>query len=262
MTAATRPAGVELVTEPNPVRNLNPTTVGVGAFVLAVVSQLFGLWSVGAVLLACFVVAVAAGRLRRFVKAWAPTVLLLSAVIVTLQTLFIPGETILVRVWILDATLEGFERGVTFAQRIMGVATPIVLATQVSSRRRVMIELERRRLPPKATYVVVAALNLIPEMGKQLSTILDAQRARGVETDANWFVRVRAFVPTLIPLILTSVLSVEEKALALQSRGFMVTGKKTALYAVADTRTDRVLRAALLVLLVLVVAGRILLWAW
>ncbi|WP_193313032.1 energy-coupling factor transporter transmembrane component T [Georgenia subflava] len=256
----TLPAGVSLVSHANPVRNLNPTTHVVLAVVLAVISQLFGLWSVGAVVLVSALIALIARRLGAFLRAWAPTVLLLSVVIVALQTLFIEGPTILFSWWILDGTAEGLERGTTFAARIMGVATPLVLAVQLGDRRRSMLELERRRVPPKATYVVVAAMNLIPEMRKQLDAIMDAQRARGVETDANWFVRVRAFLPSLIPLILSSILSVEEKALALQSRGFTLTGPRTSLYAVVDTRTDRVLRAVLWAVLALAVVGRILLW--
>lgn len=256
---ATAP-GVELVREPNPVRDLNPTTIAVLGLVLAAVSQLFGLWSVGAAVMVAVLVAAAGGRLRAFLAAWASTVLLLSVVIVALQMLFISGPTVLFRIWIFDGTLEGLERGITFAARILGVGTPLVLAVQLSSRRRVMLELERRRVPPKATYVVVAALNLIPETRKQMDAILDAQRARGVETDANWFVRTRAFLPTLVPLILSSILSVEEKALALQSRGFTLSGARTSLYTVADTRRDRGLRVTLWGLLAVAVVGRILLW--
>jgi energy-coupling factor transport system permease protein len=259
-TRTALPDGVALVAHANPVRNLNPTTHVVLAIVLAVISQLFGLWSVGAVVLTSAVIAAVAGRLGAFLRAWAPTVLLLSVVIVALQTLFIEGPTVLFSWWILDGTAEGLERGVTFAARIMGVATPLVLAVQLADRRRFMLEMERRKVPPKAIYVVVAAMNLIPEMRKQLDAIMDAQRARGVETDANWFVRVRAFLPSLIPLILSSILSVEEKALALQSRGFTLTGSRTSLYAVVDTRTDRVLRAVLWGVLLLAVLGRIVLW--
>ena len=259
--AGPRPGpGVQVLTDPNPILGLNPTTVVVLGVVLAVLSQLAGLWSVGVVVVVCVLVAAAAGRLRPFLAAWASTVVLLSVVIVALQTLFIEGPTILFSLWILDGTLEGFERGVSFAARIMGAGTPLVLAAQLSDRRRVMLELERRRVPPKATYVVVAALNLIPEMRKQTGAILDAQRARGIETDANWLVRTRAFLPTLVPLILSSVLSVEEKALALQSRGFTLSGPRTSLYAVVDTRRDRVVRALLWAVLALAVVGRIVLW--
>lgn len=235
-------------------------TIAVGTVVLAVVSQMFGTASVLGVVLVCFVLAVAGRRLRGFTVAWASTALLVSVVIVLMQTIFIAGERVLVEVWIFDATVEGMQRGWLFAQRILGVATPIVLAVQLVSRRRLMLELERRRVSPKVTYVVVAALNLIPQMREQMTTILDAQRARGVETDANWFVRVRAFLPTLVQLILASVLSVEEKALALQARGFTLSGPRTSLYAVLDTAADRAIRRVLLALLLAAVAGRLVLW--
>lgn len=250
--------GVTLVRTGNGVRDLNPTTIGLAGLVLAVVSQLFGYPSVAAVVFVCVVIAALGGRAAAFLKAWAGTVLLLSVVIVGMQTLFISGPTELFRWWILTGTLEGFERGTYFASRIMGVGTPLVLVVQLVDAHRFILELERRRVPPRATYVMVASINLIPEMRKQLDAILDAQRARGVETDANWFVRARAFLPTLVPLILSSILGVEEKALALESRGFTLKGSRTSLYAVVDTRRDRVVRAALWVLLALAVGARIL----
>jgi energy-coupling factor transport system permease protein len=255
------PAGVTLVRHDNAVRDLNPTTWVVAGVVLAVVSQLWGLASVGAVVAACVLLAALAGRVGAFLRAWAGTVLLLSVVIVLMQLVFIPGPTELFRWWILSGTQEGLERGVSFAARILGVGTPLVLVVQVVDGRRFRLELERRRVPPKAVYVVVAALNLIPVMGAQQAAITDAQRARGVETDASWLVRVRAFLPTLVPLILSSILSVEEKALALESRGFTLRGERTSLYAVADTARDRAIRVALWAVLVLAVglavAGRL-----
>ncbi|MFC4555528.1 energy-coupling factor transporter transmembrane component T [Georgenia faecalis] len=251
--------GVTLVRSGNAVRDLNPTTWAVAALVLAVVSQLWPLTSVAVAVGLCALLAAVAGRLGPFLRGWAGTVLLLSAVIVAMQLLFISGPTEVFRWGILTGTREGFERGLSFAGRIMGVGTPLVLLVQVLDGHRVRLELERRRVPPQAVYVVVAALHLIPVMSRQQAAILDAQRARGVETDANWFVRARAFLPTLIPLILSSILGVEEKALALESRAFTVRGPRTSLYAVTDSGLDRALRWALAAALVGALVVRI---AW
>ncbi|MBK5249615.1 MAG: energy-coupling factor transporter transmembrane protein EcfT [Actinomycetales bacterium] len=253
-------SATETIRSGNRVRDLNPATQVLGCLVLAVVALLFGLVSMAAVVVVCFVLAAAAGRFVAFVSTWAKTVLVLSLVIVALQTMFIPGEEVWWEWGPLSATGEGFRRGTLFASRIMGAATPLVLLVQLVDLRRLVLEMERRGISPKVTYVFVATVNIIPQMRDRMGVIMDAQRARGVETDANWWVRIKAFFPTIGPLIISSIVGVEEKAITLEARGFTATGPRTSLYSIQDTGVDRVLRVGAWVLLAVVVVGRVVLW--
>ena len=56
---------------------------------------------------------------------------------------------------------------------------------------------------------------------------MDAQRARGVETEGNLFIRAKAFIPIIIPLVVNAMLEVGERALTLESKAFSVKCKKT-----------------------------------
>jgi cobalt/nickel transport system permease protein/energy-coupling factor transport system permease protein len=221
---------------------------------------MFGPYYMAATVIICLAIAGRAGKLRGFWKLWSKSILVLSLAILVLQMFFVPGETGLFSWWLFEATQEGLDAGITIASRVLGVGAAVILLIQIMNPQSLVLDLERRGINPRATYVLTATVNIIPQMGKQMGVIMDAQRSRGVETDANLWVRMQAFVPTLGPLILNSIMSVEEKALTLESRGFSATGKRTSLYSVEDSPADRRLRIALYLAFALAVAVRIILW--
>lgn len=98
---------------------------------------------------------------------------------------------------------------------------------------------------------------MIPEMGKQSSIIIDSQKARGVETEGNVFVRMKALIPVIIPLVLSSIANTEERALTLEARGFSIGKKRTVMNDISETKNDRIMKIILLMFLVLCVIWRI-----
>lgn len=239
---------------------LNPMTQLGLAGILVLASLLFP-WYVGVmVMIICFVLAGSLGKFGSFFNIWWKTILVLVVIILVLQTFFIGGQTVLYEIGPITATQEGVDRGISFASRVLGMGSAILLLTQMLNIHKLVQEMERREYHPKLTYVVLATVNIIPEMGKRMTVIMDAQRSRGIETDANMWVRAKAFVPTIGPLILTSIVSVEEKALTLESRGFSIEGPRTFLHRVEDPPSEKIARKIFLALAVLFVIGGILLW--
>lgn len=239
---------------------LNPMTQ-LGLAGLLMLAALLFPWYVGvAVTLTCFVLAGLLGKFGSFFKIWWKTILFLVIIILVLQTFFIGGEAVLYEIGPIKATQEGVDRGISFAGRVLGMGSAILLLTQMLDIHKLVQEMEQRGYHPKFTYVILATVNIIPEMGKRMAVIMDAQRSRGIETDANVWVRAKAFVPTIGPLILTSIVSVEEKALTLESRGFSIEGPRTSLWYVEDPPGEKVARRIFWVVAVLMVIGGILLW--
>ncbi len=76
----------------------------------------------------------------------------------------------------------------------------------------------------KIAYAMDMAFRFIPTLGRDMQTIMDAQRARGFELESregmNLFQRIRNFAPLLIPLTIGSVVSGEEISDAMDLRGF------------------------------------------
>lgn len=239
---------------------LNPMTQLGLTGVLALIALMFT-WPAGVgVTLVCFFLAGALGKLRSFFRIWWKTILILVVIILLLQTFFIPGQTVLYELGPIQATQEGLDRGIAFAGRVLGMGSAILLLTQMLDIHKLVQEMEQRKYSPRVTYVILATVNIIPEMGKRMSVIMDAQRSRGIETDANVWVRAKAFVPTIGPLILTSIVSVEEKALTLESRGFSIEGTRTSLRYVEDPPAEKKIRLLLLIITGLLIVGRISLW--
>ena len=106
-------------------------------------------------------------------------------------------------------------------------------------------------------FVVNASVQTVPAMVERASQITAAQRARGLDTEGGIVRRVRGIVPIVGPVILGSIAEVEERTLALEARGFTRPGRRTLLWSPPDSRAEAVLRWALLLALIALMAARL-----
>ena len=89
-------------------------------------------------------------------------------------------------------------------------------------------------------------------MMKTKDTIVDAQRSRGMETEGNLLVRMKAFLPLISPVVMSALINTRERAIALEVRGFGRKNKKTILSDRTKRPIDKAL-GALQILLILAV---------
>ena len=108
--------------------------------------------------------------------------------------------------------------------------------------------------------MVQSALQIIPQTLEMVSRIQDAQRARGLETEGRLLTRARAFIPLLLPVVLSSLVATQERAMALDVRGFGLPGARRQRYVLPDSVGQRVLRWVLVALVPAAVVARILGW--
>lgn len=245
--------------EKTTILDLNPITQIIICIFLAVLSLMFEYKSAIVGLCVMFLVAGMAGRLKEFAEMWAKTILILTIVIFVMQAFLLPGETVLWKFWILSVKLEGVQKGISLCSRLVAIASAMVLAIKIIDAKKLTIALEQRGVKPSATYVITSTINIIPQMSKKMHVILDAQRSRGIETESNVWVRAKAFFPIIGPLILNSIMSVEERCITLEARGFSASAKKTRLYSVQDTEKDKIVRKLCLAGMLIMIVGRIIL---
>lgn len=119
-----------------------------------------------------------------------------------------------------------------------------------------MSDLTRRGLPPQIAYVIITTLQILPQMQAKAQTIIAAQRSRGLDTQSTFRKRVGALVPLVGPLVFGSLVEVEERAIAIEARGFTSTRAKTSLYEIPDSNPDKVLRWGLILLILASIASR------
>jgi len=135
----------------------------------------------------------------------------------------------------------------------LGIAT-ITLLLLTTHPSEMMSDLTRRGLPSQFAYVIISALQIIPQMQAKAQTIIAAQRSRGLDTESSFLRRVGAIVPLVGPLVFGSLAEVEERAIAIEARGFTSKHTKTSLHEVPDHRSDKVIRWVLFVLVIVSIA--------
>jgi energy-coupling factor transport system permease protein len=123
--------------------------------------------------------------------------------------------------------------------------------------RRLTSALAQRGLPSWAAYVIVAALEAVPLARRRAAEVLEAQRCRGLRVGGGLRGRLRALVPLAGPLIVSLVSETEERALALDARGFVPGRRRTSMMPIADPPSERSVRALLWLACLLLVGWRI-----
>ncbi|HRJ76247.1 MAG TPA: energy-coupling factor transporter transmembrane component T, partial [Anaerolineales bacterium] len=114
-----------------------------------------------------------------------------------------------------------------------------------------MSDLTRRGLPGQFAYVIISTLQILPQMQAKAQTIIAAQRSRGLDTESTFLKRAGSVLPLVGPLVFGSLVEVEERAIAIEARGFTSKKEKTSLHEVPDTVTDKTLRWILIILIIL-----------
>ena len=101
------------------------------------------------------------------------------------------------------------------------------------------LALEQSRVPYEFAFAFTTAVRFVPVLAEEAQTIMDAQKARGLELEKGGLLkRIRNYVPVLIPLIVSAIRRSLELAEAMESRAWGATKKRTNLYALKLHRGD------------------------
>ena len=130
--------------------------------------------------------------------------------------------------------------------RILVVVSSFILFALTTRPDTLMLSLVQRGVPGGLAYIIVATIQLVPRIRARAASILDAQRARGLETTGSLRRRLSALVPLVVPLVLSSLVDVEERALAIEARAFNHPGPKTSLIEITEAGWERPARWLLL----------------
>jgi len=154
--------------------------------------------------------------------------------------------------------VEGLMNALRIVVRVITIVAAFLLLVLTTRPADLVEELVRRGLSPRLGYVLASIFQILPQMIKTTRTIMDAQRSRGLETEGNLWVRVKAFLPLIGPVVMSSLIHAKERALALEVRGIHFQGKRTWLREKREYPHSRAIGACLLLVLALSVVWRIL----
>ena len=144
----------------------------------------------------------------------------------------------------LAPTWSGLWFGLQTVARLFAFSAAIALVYLTTPVDDLLADLARRGLGRRAVFVVGAAVQMVPRTIERASEIVDAQRARGLDTEGRFWTRGRGVVPLAAPIVFGALTEVEERTMALEARAFSAPGRQTLLRVPPDHVADRVLRWA------------------
>ena len=99
------------------------------------------------------------------------------------------------------------------------------------------------------------SLNVVPQMQRRMAVIQEAQSARGLDASGGVIARIKAYIPLLESGCHVIADRRQERGMALETRGFGITGvKQTSYVKVSWNAADKVLNWTFVLFLIAVVA--------
>jgi energy-coupling factor transport system permease protein len=140
------------------------------------------------------------------------------------------------------AMAESLENAVAMTLRFIVLVESFSIFFLTTSPDHLGLALEQTHIPYEFCFAFTTAVRFVPVLAEEAQTIMDAQKARGLELErGNFLKRIRNYIPILIPLIVSAIRRSLELAEAMESRAWGATKKRTNLYVLKMHRGDIVL---------------------
>jgi energy-coupling factor transport system permease protein len=149
--------------------------------------------------------------------------------------------------WLFLFLLHDRAIAVTIALRLTTMIASFLWLVAVLSPGRLVEGMVAAGWPVTAAFLFSATLRAVPVLRERARRIVDAQRCRGLATRGSPLRRLRALRALALPLVLSALHEVDERALALETRGLTTGARRTPLAPPLDPPIQRGLRWLLLV---------------
>lgn len=154
--------------------------------------------------------------------------LLMSIVLFVLQPLFIHTGDVLVPLGAMSITTDGLLLATRVCLKVIIAClafSQLLYVTRVNDLTNALVK--RCGLPYRYAFTVSTAIRFVPLFAGEMSGIMEAQKARGVEFDTRNPIRKMGLVlPLCVPLLVGCVRRIDSTAIAAELRGFSLRGRK------------------------------------
>ncbi len=156
-----------------------------------------------------------------------------------LNLFYVSDGNILVEFWIIKITVGGVLRSVFMALRVILLIIASASLTYTTTPNDLTSAIERLLLPLKfvglggavhtMSMMMTIALRFIPTLVEETQKITNAQKARGADFESgNIIQKIKAIIPILIPLLISSVRRATDLAEAMECRCYNGGKNKTS----------------------------------
>jgi energy-coupling factor transport system permease protein len=154
-------------------------------------------------------------------------------------------------------TLINIESAITLTMRFVVLVASFSVFFLTTSPDHLGLALEQSHMPYEFAFAFTTAVRFVPVLAEEAQTIMDAQKARGLELEkGNLLKRIRNYIPILIPLIVSAIRRSLELAEAMESRAWGAAKKRTNLYLLKLHKGDCILFGITVLLIVTAVYVR------
>jgi len=217
----------------SPIHNLDPRIKFVYVCAIFVVAIIFGeLLPLITLFLAQIPLVLLAGVKRQWLRSMRGAAFLATVIFLTnfIAAYIGAGYTV---------TPRSIESAVAMTLRFVVLVESFSIFFLTTSPDHLGLALEQTRVPYEFCFAFTTAVRFVPVLAEEAQTIMDAQKARGLELErGNFLKRIRNYIPILIPLIVSAIRRSLELAEAMESRAWGATKKRTNLYVLRMHRGD------------------------
>jgi energy-coupling factor transport system permease protein len=238
--------------------------------VTGVIFVVQSLWVAAVVLLTLILIWFLAGLPFSVLKGLGKAVVGIMVFLFVVQALFYPGEIVLVQpiiprfVPLIGGTgkiaLEGVLFALLLSLRLLAMIIVLPLVSMTTPVHTFTLGLVRMGLPYHLAYTTTTALNLIPILQTEASTIVDAQRLRALQVfeKGSFLDKLKAYPPLITPLVIGAMRRAQLMAMAMDSRAFGAAKDRTYIYDIHMQTQDWVFIAVSVVYVGLAIAANFL----
>jgi len=157
----------------------------------------------------------------------------------------------------IDTPLEYFiilERSASMTLRFVVLIASFSVFFLTTSPDHLGLALQQSYVPYEFCFAFTTAVRFVPVLADEAQTIMDAQKARGLELESgNFLKRIRNYIPILIPLIVNAIRRSLELAESMESRAWGANDKRTNLYRLELHRADYIVLLVSVLMLIVTV---------
>ncbi|MCL2018944.1 MAG: energy-coupling factor transporter transmembrane protein EcfT [Oscillospiraceae bacterium] len=241
----------------SPIDRLHPMIKIYAIFCLGIGCAVFPfLWLAYSVVVFLFFVAWKAKMLTKFAGFITAFAIPITVMLLFIQGLYSPKNvTILADFGFAKLGLEGVLYTFKTVGTLLVFLGSFYLMTTTTYPGKLVTAMQDAGLNPKAGYLVLASLNVVPQIQRRIAVIQEAQTARGVEVTGKLKTRFTAFLPIIGPTVMSSLIDVQERGMTLEIRGFGAKGvKPSSLTELNVSPAEKAIKRVLVTFLILCIA--------
>lgn len=157
------------------------------------------------------------------------SIILIIILTTVLNAFYVKTGTVVFRLWSITITSDGIERAVFMTIRIILLILSSAMLTYTTTPTELTYAIERLLSPLKyiglgntvhtLAMMMTIALRFIPTLIEETEKIMNAQKARGADLESGPLLkRIKALLPILIPLLISSFRRAYDLAEAMECR--------------------------------------------